>query len=160
MRYSPRSLLAAVILGVSIHCQGCVLVSLEPEVGEVRAGLCQPEDSDPATPVSWENDLLPLFKRANGTGGCSCHLPTNRRTSGIDIGGLDLSTFTNQMKGGKTSTSDTIVVRGDPCASVLLQKTTGAPPFGSRMPSDGPPYFTPSERALLSDWIAEGAHDN
>jgi hypothetical protein len=41
-----------------------------------------------------------------------------------------------------------------------VQKTSNAPPTGNRMPSDGPPYLTPSERQLLSDWIAEGAHDN
>ena len=27
------------------------------------------------------------------------------------------------------------------------------------MPSSGPPYLSPSERALIADWIAEGAHD-
>lgn len=139
---------------------GCVADALAPEVGEPHAGLCKPEDSDPTRVVSWENDLMPLVKRANGTGGCSCHLPTNRRTSGIDIGGLDMSTYEKLMKGGKTSGSDTMVVPGNPCESVLLQKTSSAPPFGGRMPSDGPPYFTPAERALLSDWIAEGAHDN
>lgn len=139
---------------------GCIAEALEPEVGAARAGLCKPEDSDPTRSVSWENDIQALIKRPNGQGGCTCHLPTNRRTSGIDVGGLDLSTYDKLMKGGRMTTSDTIVVRGDPCSSVLLQKTSSAPPFGGRMPSDGPPYFTPSERALLSDWIAEGAHDN
>jgi len=37
---------------------------------------------------------------------------------------------------------------------------SSAPPFGSRMPSNGPPYFSPGERALIADWIAEGANDN
>jgi hypothetical protein len=156
-RCKRGSLLLCLVMLVTT---GCVLESLEPEVGEARAGLCKPEDSNPEVPVSWENDLLPLFKRANGNGGCSCHLPTNRRTSGIEIGGLDLSTFEKQMRGGKQAPADKIVVPGDPCASVLLQKTSSAPPFGGRMPSDGPPYFTPAERTLLSDWIAEGAHDN
>jgi hypothetical protein len=157
LRRGPTLLFVMVALALQ---PSCIAESLAPDVGEVRAGLCKPEDSDLTRTVSWENELLPLIKRANGTGGCSCHLPTNRRTSGIDVGGLDMSTHEKLMKGGKTSTADTIVVPGDPCASVLLQKTSSAPPFGSRMPSDGPPYFTPFERTLLSDWIAEGAHDN
>jgi hypothetical protein len=150
----------ALLFAAVVSLGSCVAEELEPEVGAVRAGLCKPEDHDPSTPVSWQSDLQPIFKRPNGQGGCSCHLPTNRRTSGIDVGGLDLSSYSQMRKGGKQTTSDTIIVPGDPCASVLLQKTTTAPPFGSRMPSDGPPFWTPSERALLSDWIAEGAHDN
>jgi hypothetical protein len=139
---------------------GCLIETLEPEVGAARAGLCEPIDSDPDKAVSWENDLMPLIKRTNGNGGCSCHLPTNSRTSGIEIGGLDLSTFDKMMRGGKQAPAGKIVVAGNPCESVLLTKTTPAPPFGGRMPSDGPPYFTPAERALRSDWIAEGAYDN
>jgi len=139
---------------------GCLIDTLEPDVGEPRAGLCEPVDSNPDKAVSWENDLMPLIKRSNGNGGCSCHLPTNSRTSGIEIGGLDLSTYDKTMRGGKQAPAGKIVVAGDPCQSALLTKVTPAPPFGGRMPSDGPPYFTPAEQALLSDWIAEGAHDN
>jgi hypothetical protein len=139
---------------------GCLVDTLAPDVGEPRAGLCEPVDSDPGKNVSWENDLMPLIKRPNGNAGCSCHLPTNPRTSGIEIGGLDLSTYEKTMRGGKQAPAGKIVVPGDPCQSVLLTKVTPAPPFGGRMPSDGPPYFTPAEQALLSDWIAEGAHDN
>ena len=151
---------ACVWIGMLSIASGCLLDTLEPDVGELRAGLCKPGDSDPNKDVSWENDLMPLIKRPNGSAGCSCHLPTNSRTSGIEIGGLDLSTYEKMMRGGKQAPAGKIVVPGDPCVSVLLTKTTPAPPFSGRMPSDGPPYFTPAEQALLSDWIAEGAHDN
>ena len=34
------------------------------------------------------------------------------------------------------------------------------PPFGSRMPLDGPPYLEDVDLELIGDWIVEGAHDN
>jgi hypothetical protein len=35
-----------------------------------------------------------------------------------------------------------------------------APPFGARMPLNGPPFLDERDRQLLADWIAEGADDN
>lgn len=137
---------------------GCI-AELEPEVGPVRAGICKPEDSDPKKSVSYRNDVLPLFERPLGMAGCSCHLPSSRRTVGIDATGLDVSSYTAIMRGG-TSSRDTAIVPGDPCMSLVVQKVSNAPPSGNRMPSDGPPYMSPKEIALLSDWIAEGALDN
>jgi hypothetical protein len=43
---------------------------------------------------------------------------------------------------------------------LIVQKVTSAPPSGARMPPGGPPFMTPAEIALLSDWVYEGAHDN
>jgi hypothetical protein len=144
----------------------CALLSLsaciaevEPDVGEARAGICKPEDSDPKHDVSFRMDVLPLLERPLGSGGCACHMPSSKRSSGLDATGLDLSSFTSVRRGG-TNSHDTAVVPGDPCMSLIVQKVSTAPPTGSRMPSDGPPYLTPKEIALLSDWIAEGALDN
>lgn len=136
----------------------CV-AELEPEVGALRVGVCEPEDSDPGHDVSFERDVLPLFERSGSEGGCGCHSPMSRRAFGIELSGLDLGSYAALMRGGNMGGRET-VVPGDPCASVLVQKVSSAPPFGARMPSSGPPYMSPSERALLSDWIAEGAHDN
>ncbi|HMI93811.1 MAG TPA: hypothetical protein VK509_20700 [Polyangiales bacterium] len=138
---------------------GCIAETLEPEVGEVRAGLCQPDDSDPERDVSFMEQIQPMLERPFGQGGCGCHQPTGRRASGIELTGLRLGGYADLMRGGDKS-GDTIVVPGDPCASLVLQKTSNAPPSGARMPSDGPPYLSPREHALLHDWIAEGARDN
>jgi hypothetical protein len=138
---------------------GACLGELEPEVGQLRAGVCTPEDSDEAYDVSFKEDVLPLFERMAPEVGCGCHQPTSRRPIGIELTGFDLSTYSGVMRGGMTSGED-IVVPGDPCASILVQKMSAAPPFGSRMPSSGPPYFSDAERALIADWIAEGAHEN
>jgi hypothetical protein len=150
-----QPLAAVVALGAVSAC----LAELEPEVGPKRAGVCKPEDSDPETDISFRTDLLPLFERQSPQAGCSCHLPSSRRTSGIDATGFDVSTFTSFVRGGSSS-RDTAVVPGDPCESLVVQKVSNAPPFGSRMPSNGPPYLTPAEIARISDWIAEGALDN
>lgn len=137
---------------------GCI-ADLEPEVGAVRAGICKPEDTDPAHDVSFQEELKMMFERPRGEPGCGCHLPTSPRPIGIESSGLDLSTYDKVMRGGNQS-AEQIVVPGDPCASILLQKVSTAPPFGARMPTSGPPYWSPADRDRLSDWIAEGARDN
>ena len=142
-----------------LFAAGACIAEVEPDVGPARAGICKAEDSDQKKTVSYRNDILPLFERPLGMAGCSCHLPSSRRTVGIDATGLDVSSYTAIMRGG-TSSRDTAIVPGDPCMSLVVQKVSNAPPSGNRMPSDGPPYLTSPEITLLSDWIAEGALDN
>jgi hypothetical protein len=137
---------------------GCV-TEIEPELGPLRAGVCKPVDGDPEHDVSFKDDVLTLFMRMPGQAGCGCHISSSRRTGGIDATGLVLDSYATLMRGG-TNSHDTIVVPGNPCASLVVQKVSTAPPAGARMPSDGPPYLSPPEIDLLSDWIAEGAHDN
>jgi hypothetical protein len=149
---------AIVVVALSSMVGACV-AEIEPEIGPLRAGTCKSHDSDPDHEVSFKEDVLVLFQRPNGQGGCACHQPSSRRTSGIDATGLSLENYRTLIRGGNAS-HDTIIMPGDPCASLIVQKVSSAPPSGSRMPSDGPPYMSPPEIALLSDWIAEGAHDN
>lgn len=130
-----------------------------PDIGDLRAGTCISEDSDPARLVSFKDNVLPLFTRSGTQGGCGCHVPSNRSTPGIDQSGLSLADYRSLLRGGNNS-RDNIVVPGDPCASYIVQKVGTAPPTGARMPPSGPPFMTPDEIAVLSDWIYEGAHDN
>jgi hypothetical protein len=153
-----RSALLALVLSLPL-LSACLADVWEPDVGPLRTGLCKPEDSDPDHDVSFHDDILPLLKRPFGQAGCSCHIPSGKRASGLEATGLELSSYRTLMAGGHQS-ADTIVLPGDPCSSLVVQKTSNAPPYGARMPSDGPPYLSPSEHALLSDWIAEGARDN
>lgn len=127
----------------------------EPDVGEPLAGECDSDDSDPATKVSFGRDIRPLFDRSREEGaGCGCHnKPSN------PAGGLGLGSIPDLMRGGTNSGAD-IVIPGDPCASILYQKMTETPPYGARMPSNGPPFFSDEETMLVHDWIAEGADDN
>lgn len=139
-------------------CGSC-LDDYLPEVGPELTGTCDNADGDPATAVSFARDLRPLFDRPRTMGGCSCHTPTNGTPSGIELGGLDLGSVATLKQGGHTSGSD-IIVAGDPCRSVIMQKLGDTPPFGARMPLDGPAYLTAEEMALVHDWIAEGAVDD
>jgi hypothetical protein len=112
---------------------------------------CTNADSDPTVSVSFANDVRPLMLRSPG--GCSpCHL--GRVTSG-----LDLSSYQSLRRGGINSGAR-IIVPAQPCDSILPQKLSRTPPFGSRMPYNGPPYFSATELQLVRDWIAEGALDN
>ena len=107
-------------------------------------------DSDPEVAVSLALDVRPLMYRSPG--GCSCH--ASSATSGFNLG-----SYQRMLLGGSNSGTG-IIVPGFPCDSILVQKLGPTPPFGSRMPFNGPPYFTPEEIALVEDWIAEGALDN
>lgn len=146
----------AALAGLGLIC--IAACALEPDVGARLPGDCSNADTHPATAVSFAGDIRPLIDRQMG--GCGCHLPsaTGGGTS-IQISGLDLSSLSSLRSGGHNSGSR-VVVAGEPCASILYLKVDTAPPFGSRMPLNGPPFWTPDEVNLLHDWIAEGARDN
>lgn len=131
---------------------------LEPDVGPAIAERCSNADSDPETVVRFSADLLPILHRE--VAGCyPCHDPSEDDAVGFRNGGLDLSTYATARRGGFNS-SQTIIVPGAPCSSMLYLKVSPGPPFGSRMPFDGPPYLTGLELRLVHDWIAEGAKEN
>lgn len=148
------------VLVVTVALAGCVVLEdLEPDVGPPLAGSCDSSDSDPETDVSFARDIRPLMDRPSSEGGCSCHTPTNGSPSGIELGGLNLGSMETLRRGGRNS-GTSIIVPGDPCASILIHKISDAPPFGARMPLNGPPFWSDAEIQLLHDWIAEGAEDN
>ncbi len=126
----------------------------EPDVGEPLAGACNPEDSDPTKEVSYGLDIQPLMDRPSTEGGCSCHNAGTGAPSGFDM-----TSLTAMRRGGTTSGAK-IIVAGDPCSSILVQKLSPSPPVGARMPLVGPPYWTAEEQQLIRDWIAEGAKNN
>lgn len=137
----------------------CVMEEWEPDVGPLLAGTCKNDDSDPEADVSYSRDLLPLLNRPRGEAGCGCHTPTNGTPNGIALGGFDIGSYEALRRGGRTSGA-AIVVPGDPCESILVEKIAGAPSSGARMPLDGPPFLTPEEVQLFHDWIAEGAEND
>jgi hypothetical protein len=143
------------ILVLAVALAGCAQL-IEPDVGPLTRAVCRDADSDPAHDVHYSvevNDLFTEYHCAN------CHTPGGKTPVGILVGGLDLSTEASLRLGGAHSGTD-IVVPESPCKSVLVQKLSAGPPFGSRMPLDGPPYLEDEDITLIGDWIAEGAHDN
>lgn len=147
-RMLPIAMCIAACAGVFGACLG----PLEPDVGEPIAGLCKNEDSDPDVDISFKEDVLPLLQM-----GCGCHDP-KKGGSAIETVGFSVENYAKIRRGG-VNTGGAIVVDHEPCSSLLLQKLSEAPPFGSRMPTFGP-YFTREEMVILHDWIAEGARDN
>lgn len=133
--------------------------ALDPEVGPPVNEPCLDMDSDPNRDVSFRADLLPLFMGTEAGPGCSCHQPTAPDPIGFEIAGLDLSSYAGLRRGGTRAQSD-IVIAEEPCRSILYLKTGPAPPFGSRMPFDGPPLLSTEQRQMIADWIAEGAEDD
>jgi hypothetical protein len=107
-------------------------------------------DSDPEVYVSFAEDVRPLTFKAMG--GCGCH--SSSASSGFNLGTYD------RLRRGGLNSGQEIVVPGNPCDSILVQKLGLAPPFGSRMPYNGPPFFTAEEMTVIKDWIAEGARNN
>ena len=146
----------AALAGLGLAILGaCVL---EPDVGPRLAGVCDNTDTNPGSSVSFSLDIRPLIARQSG--GCGCHLPSSTGAgTGTQLSGLDLSSFASLRAGGANSGAQ-VVVAGAPCASIMYQKLSDSPPFGSRMPLNGPPFFNADQLQLLHDWIAEGARDN
>lgn len=116
--------------------------------GPVAVGACT--DSDTETAISLALDIRPLMYRSPG--GCSCHASST--TSGFNLGTYD------RLRRGGNNSGERVIIPGSPCDSILVQKLGPTPPFGSRMPFNGPPYFSAEELTLVKDWIAEGALDN
>lgn len=146
-------------VGLALWCApsiGC-LGDLEPEVGPLLGDGCVNEDSESGTAVAFAEDLQQdIFDRSRA--GCvGCHDPSRPTGVGVRLGGLELTSHATLVRGGANS-ADEIVVPGRPCSSVLYRKLTDAPPFGSRMPADGPPFLNSLELARVHDWIAEGGH--
>jgi hypothetical protein len=97
-----------------------------------------------ATTVSFQTNILPIFEKF----GCyECHGGTN---------GLVVHTVADLLKGGVHGPA---IVPGNADSSLIMKKTSAAPPFGDRMPQGGP-YCSDSIRAVIALWIHQGAKDN
>jgi hypothetical protein len=137
---------------------GC-LDELTPDVGPPLRSVCADTDSDPSTPVSYQRDLVEgIFARPELL--CiKCHTAGGDLPIGLLVGGLDLGSYDGLRHGGAQAGAD-VVIPGQPCESALYRKVVEGPPFGARMPLDGPPFLTTADVQLIIDWIAEGARDN
>ena len=99
----------------------------------------------PPTPVpasgalTYHDSIGPLLQQR-----CAgCHGP-----SGGSLQGLDVTTYQTLMAG---SQSGPVIVPGDPQASLLIKKQSGAQPHFAQL--------TPEELKRVQDWIAAGASE-
>jgi hypothetical protein len=123
----------------------------DDDAGVVDDG-CPIKDSNPGHAVSFAGEVMPELAV------CRCHSPNSDDPYGILESGLTIDGYESLRKGGEMTGVD-VIVAGNPCDSIILKKLSEAPPFGERMPLMGP-YLSLEVRTLISDWIAEGAHDN
>src|SRR5688572_26581986 len=94
-------------------------VTDDPDAATAAHGPCA--DSDPLTTVSFTAQVRPMLGRSPG--GCTgCH--GTSATSGFSV-----TSYEALRRGGQVSNAN-IIVPGNPCASVLYQKLSPAPPFG------------------------------
>lgn len=114
-----------------------------------KAALESCSDTTPFVSVRLSQDIRPMLVSR-----CDCH--DSRATSGFSMFSYE------RLRNGGTTAGANVIIPGKPCDSVIVQKLSPFPPFGARMPfsSGGSTYFNPTERALVNDWIAEGALDN
>ncbi|WP_152629811.1 c-type cytochrome domain-containing protein [Haliangium ochraceum] len=148
--------LALIALG---SLSACILDPLAPEVGEELASDCDNADSDPDTPVQYSSDIVQRIFERDEVGCLFCHAPDADIPIGFQQSQLDVSSYESLRQGGLISRTG-IVVPGRPCDSILLQKVSEVPPYGQRMPFNGPPFLAEQEIQLIHDWIAEGAQNN
>lgn len=107
--------------------------------------------------VTFRRDIRPIIERSDGPpAGCRrCHYRALSTAQGFELGGLDLTTLGTLRRGG-ISSGRTIVVPGNPDASVIVQKLEGTYARGERMPKGLTP-LSRGEIDLVRRWIAEGA---
>lgn len=94
--------------------------------------------------VSFSQRILPIFNQYGCPG---CHGGT---------AGLTVTTVASLLTGGGHGPA---IVPGNASASILYQKISPTPPFGSRMPLGGP-YMPDTTIAVIGIWINEGALNN
>jgi hypothetical protein len=117
--------------------------------GRVVAGPPPVEGGLPGI-VSWSKHVQPLFRMA-----CvQCHL------NGARLGTYSLDTWQGARTAGDSGGRWPLIVPGDPEASLLFLKTDRRnPPVGVQMPQALPP-LTSAGRALIAEWIRQGALNN
>jgi hypothetical protein len=142
------------LLAIVAVLAGCVGPA---DVGPPLRPACSAPPADPDRVVRFQTDIRDaIFLRPDLC--VRCHTATGETPIGLAVSGLELSSYARLRAGGVQGGMNT-VIPGDPCASVLVQKLGPAPPFGARMPLDGP-YLQPAELQTIVDWIAAGALDD
>ena len=126
---------------LSIFCSSCIQ---NVEDLTTDDGTIDPED------VSYSADIQPIFSSSCGGGGCHLGSSTN---------GVNLSTYNSVINSIGAVYGDSIVAKGDPDGSPLVDKIEANPKYGGRMPSGGP-YLTPKEINEIRAWILGGAKNN
>jgi len=128
-------------------------------------GLTTGGDLEGATGFTAE--IQPLFDRncvrCHSQGGIGFNLTGGNENNGLDLTpGSAYNSLVNQPTFRLPDVQPNWrVLPGNVDDSYIIQKISpGTPKFGSRMPTDGPPFLTEAEIRTILDWILGGAPDN
>jgi mono/diheme cytochrome c family protein len=110
------------------------LPTVTPTAGTPGAETTTPAGTTAASSLTWENAIGAMLQ----TKCAACHGPAA-------LGGLNLSTYADAMKGG---VSGPAMVPGDAANSLIVQK---------QQAGGHPGQLTPEEIAQLIEWINAGA---
>ena len=126
----------------------------------VAAGLilvgCQSETIDnsmivePDLPVSYSQDVQPIFM--SSCSGSGCHI--NSTTNGVRLSSYQAVITSRGVRYGRL-----IVEPGRPAESPIVDKINANPEFGVRMPN-GRSSLSGQDIGLIMKWIEDGAKDN
>jgi hypothetical protein len=114
------------------------------DLGSNPDGSVQEQTPNPASGVSFKNDVAPIFNRYGCT---ACHGSS---------GGLSVQTVDQLLRGGSSGPS---VIAGNADGSILVKKLLPSPPFGVRMPQGGP-FIPDTTLQIIRTWINQGAKNN
>lgn len=123
----------------------------------IVAGGCQSEQMDggsgivdPDVPPSYADDIQPIFTAS--CGGSACHI-------GGTTNGVNLTTHAQVIASRGAQYRRLVVTPLDADGSALVDKISGSPDFGVRMPSSRA-ALSGTQIGLIRAWIDDGAKNN
>lgn len=146
--FSTTRYFALIIIGVfSLLLASCSSSSTGTEDPEDP----NPPPEEPTRPVSFADDIQPIFNGNCATSGC--------HDSGTQESGVNLSSYDAALNSTGTQYGTKVIEPGEPDNSPLVDKIEPDPQFGSRMPQNTS-ALAQSEIDSIRAWIEDGAPNN
>ncbi len=120
-------------------------------VGGCRSTVVGPPDIvEPTDPVSFSNDVFPIFEQSCALSGCHAGSGTN---------GVRLGSYVEAASSVGLQYGELVIQPFDADGSPIVDKISGVPLFGVRMPFGGKP-LSGEQIGLIRGWIDQGAQNN
>ncbi|MDX1439556.1 MAG: hypothetical protein R3284_06600 [Rubricoccaceae bacterium] len=116
-----------------------------------RSNVVAPPDIvEPDEPVSFSAQVFPILAQSCALAGCHGGTGTN---------GVRLGSYTEAISSVGKQYGEPIIQPFNADESPIIDKISGVPEYGERMPFGGP-YLSTDEIGLIRAWINQGARDN
>ena len=141
------------ILGnTSAHLIRHLLISLLfVAVAGCRSTVVGPPDIvEPTEPVLFSSDVFPILAQNCALSGCHAGLGTN---------GVRLGSYSEAISSVGVQYGELVIQPFNADGSPIIDKISGIPKFGVRMPFGGTP-LSADQIGLIRAWINQGALDN